>query len=122
MISTQVERIRRHMLRCRDVEKLDNFMLVLAFGPTSGQIRHIDAMVPNRQLCCYMSRDCPSTVVYAPDGPAVDSGAALVALWEEGELEVPAALRRLLVEEGGRQLEGRFKFCLLYTSPSPRDS
>ena len=110
MISTQVERIQRHMLRCRDVEKLDNFMLVLAFGPTSGQIRHIDAMVPNRQLCCYMSRDCPSTVVYAPDGPAVDSGAALVALWEEGELEVPAALRTRLVEEGGRQLEGRFKF------------
>ena len=73
-----VERIRRHMLR-RGIERLENFMLVLAFGPTSGQIRHIDAMVPNRQLCCYMSRDCPSTVVYAPDGPAVDSGAALVA-------------------------------------------
>ena len=104
-----VERIRRHMLR-RGIERLDNFMLVLAFGPTSGQIRHIDAMVPNRQLCCYMSRDCPSTVVYAPDGPAVDSGAALVALWEEEELEVPAALRTRLVAEGGRQLEGRFKF------------
>ena len=104
-----VERIRRHMLR-RGIERLDNFMLVLAFGPTSGQIRHIDAMVPNRQLCCYMSRDCPSTVVYAPDGPAVDSGAALVALWEEGELEVPAALRTRLVAEGGRQLEGQFKF------------
>ena len=104
-----VERIRRHMLR-RGIERLENFMLVLAFGPTSGQIRHIDAMVPNRQLCCYMSRDCPSTVVYAPDGPAVDSGAALVALWEEGGLDVPAALRTRLVAEGGRQLEGQFKF------------
>ena len=104
-----VERIRRHMLR-RGIERLENFMLVLAFGPTSGQIRHIDAMVPNRQLCCYMSRDCPSTVVYAPDGPAVDSGAALVALWEEGGLEVPAELRTRLVAEGGRQLEGQFKF------------
>ena len=105
------------MLR-RGIERLDNFMLVLAFGPTSGQIRHIDAMVPNRQLCCYMSRDCPSTVVYAPDGPAVDSGAALVALWEEGELEVPAALRRLLVAEGGRQLEGRLSSGGLLTTRS----
>ena len=105
-----VERIRRHMLMCQDVSRLDNFMLVLAFGPTKGQIRHIDAMVPNRQLCCYMSRDCPSTVVYAPDGPAVDSGAALVALWEESGLDVPAELRTRLVAEGARKLAGQFKF------------
>ena len=104
-----VERIRGHMLR-RGVDRLENFMLVLAFGPTSGQIRHIDAMVPNRQLCCYMSRDCPSTVVYAPDGPAVDSGAALVALWEESGLDVPAELRTRLVAEGARKLAGQFKF------------
>ena len=104
-----VERVRRHMLR-QGIERLENFMLVLAFGPTSGQIRHIDAMVPNRQLCCYMSRGCPSTVVYAPDGPPVDSGAALVALWEEGGLDVPAELRTRLVAEGGRKLEGQFKF------------
>lgn len=71
---------------------------------------NIRAQVPNRQLCCYMSSDCPSTIIYASDGPAVDSAAALVALWEEGGLDVPAALRRLLVEDGGRKLDGFFKF------------
>lgn len=40
-----VKCIRRHMLMCQDIERLENFMLVLAFGPTTGQIRHIDAMV-----------------------------------------------------------------------------
>ena len=33
----------------------------------------------------------------------MDSGAALVALWEEGGLDVPAALRTRLVAEGGRR-------------------
>ena len=54
--------------RRRNYTKLGNLMLILQFGgPTSGQVRHIDNMVPNIQICLYMSSNCPSTIVYEMD-------------------------------------------------------
>ena len=48
--------------------QLGNIMFIMQFGgPTSGQVRHIDNMVSNIQVCLYMSNDCPSTIVYVMD-------------------------------------------------------
>ena len=49
----------------RQYTQLGNLMLILSFGPVPGQVRHIDDMDPNAQICLYMSKNCPSTVVYA---------------------------------------------------------
>lgn len=74
-----VERLREYMLSmcqlrsnsrdCGDFVSLGNLMFILQFGgPTDGQVRHIDNMVSNVQICLYMSSNCPSTIVYSMEG------------------------------------------------------
>lgn len=74
-----VERLREYMLSmcqrrsnsrdCGDFVSLGNLMFILQFGgPTHGQVRHIDNMVSNVQICLYMSSNCPSTIVYSMEG------------------------------------------------------
>ena len=76
--------------------RLGNVMLVAAFGPVPGQLRHIDAMAPNLQLCLYMTPDCPSTIVYEmkDDGPGqsgrVDGALALAARWDAESRGTPS--------------------------------
>ena len=90
-------KLRRAMLDgCGRAERLGNVMLVMAFGPVPGQLRHIDGMDPNLQLCLYMTPDCPSTVCYEMDGPAVDDAATLAARWRADGRAAPAAVIAVL--------------------------
>ena len=90
-------KLRRAMLDgCGRAERLGNVMLVMAFGPVPGQLRHIDGMDPNLQLCLYMTPDCPSTVCYEMDGPAVDDAATLAARWRADGRAAPAAVLAVL--------------------------
>ncbi len=60
----------RHSERMGNIEKhyshIDNLMFILQFGggSTRGQVRHIDNMAGNLQICLYMSTECPSTIIY----------------------------------------------------------
>ena len=90
-------KLRRAMLDgCGRAARLGNVMLVMAFGPVPGQLRHIDGMDPNLQLCLYMTPDCPSTVCYEMDGPAVDDAATLAARWRADGRAAPAAVTAVL--------------------------
>jgi hypothetical protein len=97
--------------------RLGNLMLVVQFGgPTPGQVRHIDNMVPNLQICMYMSRNCPSTIVYAIDddedrnvGSPVTDGASLLELWQRQrerrrEGGVPYLVETMLLKYGSKNL------------------
>jgi hypothetical protein len=46
------------------VTRLVNVMLILAFGSTHGQPRHIDHIHPNLSIFLFMSESCPSTIIY----------------------------------------------------------
>jgi hypothetical protein len=80
---------------CRRCTRVNNSLFILTFGNTNGQVRHIDKMNPNLQICLYMSTDCPSTVVYHLEEPNVINGEQLVACWEETR-PVPDLIRTLL--------------------------
>ena len=73
-----IEKIKEYMLgmcsrrsrerNCVSYTSLGNLMFIMQFGgPTYGQVRHIDNMIPNVQICLYMSDCCPSTIVYEMD-------------------------------------------------------
>ena len=94
-----------------DYDRLGNMMLVMQFGgPTNGQVRHIDNMVPNLQVCLYMSKQCPSTVVYEmeDDGSPVIDGASLVEYWQRLNGSVPDLVRRILLDDGDRKLGSKW--------------
>jgi len=73
-------------------------MFILTFGKTIGQVRHIDKMNPNLQICLYMSGDCPSTIVYHLEEPDVINGEQLVEYWEETR-SVPDLIKSMLLPE-----------------------
>lgn len=90
--------------------RLGNLMLVLSFGPVPGQVRHIDAMAPNVQICLYMSTDCPTTRIYAMQevGTAnnianITSSDQLITHWEESTV-VPRLIKTLLLNHAARPL------------------
>lgn len=89
---------------CKKYTRLGNLMFILAFGPTHGQVRHIDNMDPNIQICLYMSDDCPSTVVYSMDGPVITNGSELVEYWGRNHV-VPELVQSILLEKGDTALE-----------------
>lgn len=91
-------------------ESLGNLMFILQFGgPTDGQVRHIDNMVPNVQICLYMSCDCPSTVVYEMDGDPITNSKLLLEHWINHEDRVvPILIRRILEERGDVPLKGKW--------------
>ena len=116
-----VNRLRQYMIsmchkRTRDrtdahrVTHLGNFMLVFQFGgPTNGQVRHIDNMVPNVQICLYMSNDCPSTIVYELAGNSIHNTKTLIEHWIiEEERLVPAFLKQVLEKYADRSLDNKW--------------
>ena len=115
-----IERLKQYMLgmcerRTKDrggrkYTQLGNFMFILQFGgPTDGQVRHIDNMVPNLQICLYMSSECPSTIVYAMDGPPITNGKLLVEHWEKNENRaVPELVKCILENRGDTALKSKW--------------
>jgi hypothetical protein len=92
--------------RCEKFTKLDNLMFILAFGPTNGQVRHIDNMDPNLQICLYMSCDCPTTIVYSMDGPQITNSNELVEHWGKTGV-VPEFVKSILQAKGDTALGGK---------------
>ena len=82
----------------RRCTRVNNIMFILTFGRTNGQVRHIDKMNPNLQICLYMSNDCPSTIVYHLEEPDIINGEQLVEYWEETH-QVPGLVKSLLRTE-----------------------
>eukprot|EP00536_Pseudo-nitzschia_multiseries_P008886 jgi/Psemu1/288094/fgenesh1_pg.235_\ len=83
---------------CSKCKRVNNIMFILTFGKTIGQVRHIDKMNPNLQVCLYMSSDCPSTIVYHLEEPDVINGEQLVEYWEETR-SVPDLIKTMLQPE-----------------------
>jgi hypothetical protein len=99
---------------------LGNLMLILSFGSIWGQVRHIDDMVSNVQICLYMSSNCPSTRVYEMAGSPIRNGKELLEFWEseEGGLEsspVPKLIQDVLVEKGDMPLKRKW-YCKSFKS------
>ena len=87
---------RRSLSRsCRRCTRVNNIMFILTFGCTNGQVRHIDKMNPNLQICLYMSNDCPTTIVYNLEEPDIINGEQLVEYWEETR-SVPELIKTML--------------------------
>jgi hypothetical protein len=89
---------------------LGNLMFILAFGPTFGQVRHIDHMDPNLQICLYMSNNCPTTIVYSMEGPPITNCRELVEHWETTtttttHLVVPELVKNILLDKGDAALK-----------------
>ena len=63
--------------------ELDNFMFILQFGPSTGQVRHIDNMVPNIQICLYLSQSCPTTIIYEIETNTIHNATSLCEYWTE---------------------------------------
>ncbi|KAL7526881.1 hypothetical protein ACHAXR_001694 [Thalassiosira sp. AJA248-18] len=117
-----MEKIRSYMLgmcdrrsrerNCGRYTTLGNLMFIMQFGgPTIGQVRHIDNMVPNLQLCVYMSSRCPSTIVYAMDdrdGLPVTDVSTLIEYWERGKNLVPELLKDILARNSDRKLKSKW--------------
>ena len=100
------EALRQYMLQMctkRDpiYNRLGNLMFILSFGPVQGQVRHIDDMDPNLQVCCYMSRNCPATIIYTMEGPPmVTNVEELLDHWGS----VPPLLQTTLLQHGDTSL------------------
>ena len=121
--SLSTEKIKQYMIgmcdrrtrerNCRNYTSLGNLMFIMQFGgPTEGQVRHIDNMVPNLQICLYMSSNCPSTTVYAMDegdGLPVISARTLVDFWERQNenIVVPHLLRDILIQHADSKLKSK---------------
>jgi hypothetical protein len=110
-----IDKLRRYMLgmcdkrsnaSSRNYRTLGNLMFILAFGPTFGQVRHIDHMDPNVQICLYMSNNCPTTIVYSMEGPPITNCRELVEHWETtAHLVVPELVKDILLDKGDALLK-----------------
>ena len=123
-LELSISTIKQYMLRmcarrCRErgcnynISELDNLMFILQFGgPTKGQVRHIDNMIPNIQICLYMSKNCPSTIVYAMDDSscnAILNGRLLIEYWEDAYSDpVPELLKDVLENYSKVKLESKW--------------
>ena len=89
--------------------RLGNIMFILTFGATHGQVRHIDHMDPNVQICLYMSRNCPSTIVYSMEGPVITNVQELTDYWDANQpASVPPLVRDALLDHGDTPLKSMF--------------
>ena len=87
-------------------DRLGNLMFILSFGTVHGQVRHIDHMNPNLQICLYMSRECPSTIIYDMAGIPINSCADLLDHWASAsKTPIPRALHSILRTMGDVRLE-----------------
>ena len=90
----------------RVYDRLGNLMFILSLGPVHGQVRHIDHMNPNLQICLYMSRECPSTIIYDMAGIPINSCVDLLDHWTSASpTPLPRALDRILRTLGDVPLE-----------------
>ena len=90
---------------------LENLMFILCFGEASGQVRHIDNMLPNIQICLYMSESCLSTIVYEMDdgdGPPVTDVTSLLDLWTRTNEYIPQLIIDILLEHGNTCLKSKW--------------
>ncbi|KAL7451147.1 hypothetical protein ACHAWC_002986 [Mediolabrus comicus] len=67
----------------RRYDRVGNLMLILNFGPTPGQIRHIDNTDGNLFVSVYMSTHCPSTVLYEVGDPFIECTSDLIDYWDD---------------------------------------
>ena len=67
----------------RRYDRVGNLMLILNFGPTPGQIRHIDNTDGNLFVSVYMSTNCPSTVIYEVGDPLIECTNDLIDYWDD---------------------------------------
>eukprot|EP00557_Chaetoceros_sp_GSL56_P002797 CAMPEP_0176501248 /NCGR_PEP_ID=MMETSP0200_2-20121128/14054_1 /TAXON_ID=947934 /ORGANISM="Chaetoceros sp., Strain GSL56" /LENGTH=447 /DNA_ID=CAMNT_0017900111 /DNA_START=311 /DNA_END=1655 /DNA_ORIENTATION=+ len=115
-----VEKLKEYMLlmcqrrsnsrNCGDFASLGNLMFILQFGgPTEGQVRHIDNMVSNVQICLYMSRNCPSTVVYELEGEddSIVDCKSLLEYWLCEGYEVPSLIVDILESKSTDSLKAK---------------
>ena len=118
-----LEKIKRYMLimcarrsrerNCVSYTSLGNLMFIMQFGgPTYGQVRHIDNMIPNVQICLYMSDCCPSTIVYEMDdgdGQPVTDGNSLIVFWERTkDINIPQLIKKILQTNGDVKLKSKW--------------
>ncbi|KAL3802387.1 hypothetical protein HJC23_007212 [Cyclotella cryptica] len=120
-VTLTIEKIRQYMLGmcdrrskercCVKYTTLGNLMFILCFGGSAGQVRHIDNMVSNLQICLYMSSQCPSTIVYAmddEDGLQVTDTTTLLALWNRQNKIVPALIVDILQNHANKCLRSKW--------------
>ena len=98
---------------CVSYTSLGNLMFIMQFGgPTYGQVRHIDNMIPNVQICLYMSDCCPSTIVYEMDdgdGQPVTDGNSLIDFWERTkDKNIPQPIKKILQTNGDVKLKSKW--------------
>ena len=67
----------------RRYDRVGNVMLILNFGPTPGQIRHIDNTDGNLFVSVYISTNCPSTIIYEVGDPLIECTSDLIDYWDE---------------------------------------
>jgi hypothetical protein len=115
-----IDKLKQYMLgmcerrsRTRDGDstryaKLGNLMFILSFGPTDGQVRHIDSMIPNVQICLYMSAECPSTTIYSLEGPAITNSDELLGYWEDIGLIIPQLVKDIFADHAASKLSERW--------------
>ena len=110
MLGMCERRARNRGLPANYYDRLGNLMWILSFEPMAGQVRHIDAMDPNVQICCYMSRDCPSTIIYSlEDTLDVTNTSDLVECWSHYyHRAVPNRIQTILLEGGDVPLQNKF--------------
>ena len=73
-------------------------------------------MVPNLQICLYMSSDFSSTIVYAMDGQPITDVNDLIDYWGKEEiisssqkyLHMPNLLKKILLENGDITLKNNW--------------
>jgi len=118
-----IDKIKQYMLsmcarrsrerNCVSYASLGNIMFIMQFGgPTYGQVRHIDNMIPNVQICLYMSNCCPSTIVYEMDdgdGLPVTDGNSLIDFWERTkDKDIPQLIKDILQTNGDVKLKSKW--------------
>mmetsp|Transcript_28845 Transcript_28845/g.33523 ORF Transcript_28845/g.33523 Transcript_28845/m.33523 type:complete len:446 (+) Transcript_28845:204-1541(+) len=107
------QRRARERGECNKFVRLGNFMFIFQFGgPTHGQVRHIDNMIPNVQICLYMSANCPSTIIYEMEGEEIKCGASLIEYWTNEDRHVqcavPSLVQQILTERGNVSLKKKW--------------
>lgn len=109
-----ISKLKQYMLQMcnkrndgRVYERVGNLMFILSFGLVHGQVRHIDHMNPNLQICLYMSRECPSTIIYDMTGIPINSCSDLLRYWSSisHDEPVPKAIEHILLTMGDLRLD-----------------
>ncbi|KAG7369372.1 hypothetical protein IV203_032115 [Nitzschia inconspicua] len=100
---------RRQQQQHCQYSQLGNLMFILSNGPITGQVRHIDHMDPNVQVCLYLSEQCPATIVYELQEPnnsaSITNCQELLEFWGEEHGPVPKTVTDVMVQVQNIALE-----------------